>query len=279
MIVYFDTNVWDHLDQRIGVTDWDLYRLRRAVKLGHLQIVLSFLNIEETLFIVQSQPERADARVKLILELADKQLFVLGQDEIMNNDIQSYAHQRPLQTPFLSLNPGMELDIRNLTKPEGKHQHELDEIIEETRHSKETFLQSLREGKDVIKPMADDIGVKGYPFGHYLANNTGWLLEGLAKGAGVLFEAKLRGLDGLLKLKSVGLAVGANLSLLYSHHFENRAPAPGDSRDMLHALLASTAEIFVTNDGKLEKLLDRIALDGFEVMSLRTFLAELPSWI
>ena len=62
MIVYFDTNVFDHLEQLNGVNEWGLFRIRRAVRHGCIRVVIGYLNIEETLFIVSSQPKRAEAR-------------------------------------------------------------------------------------------------------------------------------------------------------------------------------------------------------------------------
>lgn len=279
IIAYFDTNVFDHLEQRIGVTEQDLYRLGRAVKLEYLRVVLSFLNLEEILFIAQSKPERAKAQLKLIFELADKRLFVLGQEEIMNNDIRAYAHQTPSKSPFTLMSVGMEMDIRNLINDPESLRREYDRIVRQTRRAKESFLNMLIKGQRKLKPMAAEIGVRQYPFERYWANNSGWLVEGLAKRVGELSKAKQRGTDGLLKVKSVSVAVGANLSLLYSHHFDGHAPSAGDSRDMLHALLASTADIFVTNDKKLEIVLARIQTDGFRVMNLRNFITDLPHWI
>lgn len=89
MIAYFDTNIFHHLEHRIGETDWDLFRLGRAVKLEHLRVVLSYLNLEEILLIARSKPARAKAQLKLIFELADKRLGVIGQNEIINNDIRT----------------------------------------------------------------------------------------------------------------------------------------------------------------------------------------------
>jgi hypothetical protein len=279
MIAYFDTNVFDHVEQRNGVSDWDLYRLAHAVKQEYLQIVLSFLNIEEILFIAQSKPERAKAQLKLILELADKRLFVLGQDEVMNNDIRAFAYDKPTGSPFMMLTPGMEFDIRTLMCFSKTQQQDLDSILQETRLAKERFLENLLAGRKELTPMAAGIGTKQYPFERYLANNSGWLAEGLAEQGGVLHDAQQRGIEGLLKVKSVSVAVGANLSLLYSHHFDGHAPSSGDSRDMLHALLSSVADVFVTNDRKLEKILARVHVGGWKVQSLRNFLDALPSWI
>lgn len=280
VVACFDTNVFDHLEQRSnGVTEWDLYRLRRAVKHGCVRLVLSFLNIEETLFLVRSQPKRADARVKLILELGDKGLFAVGQEVIMNNDICAYARGTPRIAPFISMDPWTELNIRNLIQPTGSYLEELHDLVEENRQDKIRFQNFLDEGKAKMKPMADSIGAKRYPFERYWNNNSGWLVEGLADHAGVLSAVKQRGVAGLLKIKSVALAVGANLSLLYSHQFGNRAPESGDSRDMLHAIVASIADVFVTNDKALGAVLSHIPVDSFKVMNLAAFLESLPKWV
>ncbi len=280
MIVYLDTNVFDHLERRSsGVTEEDLFRFGRAVKLDHLRVVISFLAIEETLLFIPSNPQRADARVKLMLDLGDKRLFALGQEEIMNHDIQAYAHGTSVLSPFMMMDPRTEFHIRNYSKPAGGYLTDLQDLIEDVRRDKMAFQSFLEKGKKKLKPMADAIGVKQYPFESYLVNNSWWLAESLAERAGVLPEAKQRGIDGLLKVKSIGVAVGAGLSLIYSHDFEGRAPKPGDSRDLLHAVVASTAEVFVTNDESLETILTRIPVDGFKVMSLRTFMKSLPAWI
>jgi hypothetical protein len=279
MIVYFDTNVFDHLEQRNDVTEWDLYRLKRAIKMEHVQLILSFLNIEEILFIAESKPERAMAQLKLIFELADKRLFVRGQDEIVRNDIRAYAQQKRFKTPFTLLTPDMECDILDLMESPARHRDDFDSIVEETRQAKEIFMKRNLKGQKKLKPMAAEIGMKQYPFPRYLAHNAGWVLEGLAQRAGVLSRVKHRGIKGLLKVKSVAVAVGAHLSLLYAHHFDGHAPSFGDSRDTLHPILASAGQVFVTNDRKLEIILSRLQIDDFRVMNFRTLLDGLPNWI
>lgn len=279
MIVYFDTNVFDHLEQLNGVTAWDVFRIKRAVKLGCIRLVLSYLNIEETLFIVSSQPKRAEARVGLILELADKHLVARGHQQTISNDIRAYAEGVPLQSSYESLTSWMESEIWRLVAPVGSNMRELKSVVAETRRIKEKYQSFMVKGRKMLKPMADSIGPRRYTFESYWKSNNGWLAEGLAKRAGALVKVKRRGVGGLLKVKSVALAVGANLSLLYSHHFENRTPISGDSRDILHAIAASSADIFVTNDRNLATVLGRIPVEGFQVMSLRGFLDSLPRWV
>jgi hypothetical protein len=69
------------------------------------------------------------------------------------------------------------------------------------------------------------------------------------------------------------MAVGANLSLAYSQLFENRASDIGDSRDVHHAVCATAADAFVTNDGPLAVRLQRIPALPVQVFDLPTLLA------
>ena len=280
MIVYFDTNVFDHLQQLNGVTAWDLFRIGRAVKLECIRVVVSYLNIEETLFIITSQSDRAEARVKLIFELADKQLVVRGHQNTINNDIRSYAYGQPLRSPFEPLSSWMESELWSFAAPIVRSDlRKLKHVIDKTRRIKKEHQDFMTQARKKLKLLVPSMVGERYPFNDYWKNNSVWLVEGLAKRTKVLGKVRQRGLPGLLKLKSVALAVGANLSLMYSHHFEGRTPASGDSRDILHAIAASSADVFVTNDRKLAKILTRIPVEGFQVMNLKDFLDSLPKWI
>ncbi|MDF0673098.1 MAG: hypothetical protein P0120_01975 [Nitrospira sp.] len=241
-----------------------------------MAVILSFLNLEETLFVVESHPEKARARVNLIIEICSNKLFARGQDAIMNDDVRSYALCTPTVSPFCAFEPFMELAINELMQPTAEASADLRDIISETRTAKERFQSCLEACRTEVLPHAKAIGGKNYKFDVYWSNNRTWLLELIAEMAGVLSEAKSRGLDGLLKVKSVGLAVGANLSLTYAHQFENRVPKSGDSRDILHAIIGSSADVFVTDDGELRRVLNRVPVDGFRAISLEETLAMLP---
>ena len=281
MIVYFDTNVFDHIEQRNGVTDWECHILERAVKDGKIAVVLSFLNLEETLFLINTQPQKAKARINLILELASFRLFIKSQEIVIGDEIRSYALGTPYVSPFSDFEPSMEFVIRNALDPSEKD--EIQEVLDEVRQDKEKFKIMLDDGKKILQPHAKKIGASAYKFERYWESNSGWLAESLAEAAGVLDECKRRGIDGLLKVRSARLAVGANLSLMYSHHFENVAPNDGDSRDILHAVLASSAGIFVTHDKPFARALRRIPMDGFQVTDVHALVTALdrrgdPDW-
>lgn len=56
-------------------------------------------------------------------------------------------------------------------------------------------------------------------------------------------------------------------------------PKPGDSRDILHAIVGSYADVFVTEDGEFRRMLNRVPVTGFQAVNLQTLLSILPQWI
>lgn len=97
--------------------------------------------------------------------------------------------------------------------------------------------------------------------------------------AGVLESCTKRGIDGLLNIKSVQLAVVATLSLMYSQLYndgqQERESRPSDAADLRHAILASASDVFVTNDHRLQKQLSRVPVKDFQVLHLTSFLKSL----
>ena len=102
--------------------------------------------------------------------------------------------------------------------------------------------------------------------------------EDVAQRVGVLDECRTRGIEGLLEIPSVRMAVGSALSLIFAQAREKSAQAerPQDSRDLQHAVMAaSRATVFVTDDGKLLRLVKRVPMSRFEAVKLPDFLARL----
>jgi hypothetical protein len=113
-------------------------------------------------------------------------------------------------------------------------------------------------------------------FAEFFEQGSGNVAESFAQRAGVLEACKQRGIEGLLRIKSVRMGVGAALSLIYEQMFEGWSPKISDSRDLQHAVsAAAVAQTFVTNDKRLRDSLSRIPIDGFTVIDLQGFLAPI----
>jgi hypothetical protein len=82
---------------------------------------------------------------------------------------------------------------------------------------------------------------------------------------------RMLGFDGLLQIRTVRLAVGALMSLIYSQIVgegsQSRTPQRGDAYDLWHAILASGADAIVTYDERFAASLRRVPIDSFQVFS------------
>jgi len=145
------------------------------------------------------------------------------------------------------------------------HIAELLPVVKATQETKQGFNSGMRE-----KTLPDVKKLKGRrpSFEDFWKRFAGKLAECFAEHVGVLDACMKRSIKGLLELRSLRLAVGINLSLIYAQTFEERTPDIGDSRDIHHAIIASAADRFVTQDEEFTRLLSQIPIEDFEVMNL-----------
>ena len=265
--VYFDTNVFDHIYKRIGVSESDLSSLYSAVKTGKISVLLSIANLEETVSALASCPNLAKEELRLIIDLTDGQKLLKETPELLSDDIKSYARAGLSSQPFTVDTELQEKLLRTLQNP---NRAEFLGIVEAIKKQKDEFNVDMREVRKKVLYLYK----KGKFRTPHLSFDDFWetfadeFAERLAKHIGVLDTCKKRSIKGLLEVRSVRLCVGANLSLSYAQIFEKCAPDRGDPKDMHHAILASAADTFVTCDGKLAKRLSRISIEDFEVMDL-----------
>jgi hypothetical protein len=71
----------------------------------------------------------------------------------------------------------------------------------------------------------------------------------------------------MLDLRTVRLAVGSSLSLVFSQIREGIQADPNDGYDQWHVVQAAAADVFLTRDKLLATRLQRILVEGFRVVS------------
>jgi len=272
MKVYCDTNVFDHIHKGLGVTDGDLRTLRSAIQRGDVSIFLSVLNIEESLAAIRADPALAIRELWLVLELADWNGILKPPDILVTDDIIAYAQGAAVPQPFLDGDHPVRAGLQMMRNPTQRDIEELLPLLNESREQKEDFRNGMRAARDKVLERTKKLSGCRSPFADYWSSLALSFAEGYAERAGVLEECRNRGIVGLLDVRSVRMGVGVNLSLAYAETFEGFAPKMGDSRDQQHAVLASAADIFVTQDGKLAGLIGRIPIDGLQVLDLKGFL-------
>jgi hypothetical protein len=268
--LYFDTNVFDHIHKGIGITEAERVILRSAVHAGKISILLSYLNMEEALSALKSCPDTGIAEIRLILDLANWQRPIKKAKILLSDDMRCYAQGKVLSEPFITLSPEIESNLRELLNPNQQDvRARMLQVNREIQQQKEGFKSGMGVIRNKWLMNVKKFKGKRPSFEEFWERYAEDLTECFAERAGVLDACKKRSINGLLRVRSVRLCVGVNLSLIYAQHFEGRTPDMGDSRDIHHAILASAADTFVTQDRKFAGLLTRIPIEKFEIMNLR----------
>jgi hypothetical protein len=277
MIAYLDTNVFDRLYKRIGCTSANIADLRKAVYGRGLSMPIGIHVLEELLLNTRASPQELAARVKLTLSLASIRRMVKPCDQLIADDIRSYAASGQAARPLAGtdIQNVFTQGIAELIESDGEEfSEEILAALEDTRRRKERFLQGMRVARQQAVSLIGTLQSR-ISFEDYFQLAAVPSAENFAKRAGVLEACRERGIAGLLEIKSVRAAIGIAQSFIFGQTFEGWAPDFGDSIDLLHVpCAAATAEIFVTDDVRLRSAIERVALDGLRVMNLSEFLAE-----
>jgi hypothetical protein len=265
--VYFDRNVFDHIEKKLGITDDDIGLLRKEVSTGRLSVLVSFEVVAET---ANASQDTALKGLQLIRELCRQELPIKPHYELLRDDIRNFADGGNPSSPFLEARFSIDRVIADIQNPSP----EVSEMIAEEKRIKERLNDDLRgyieEERNALN------GKRPSTFEKYWEARSRYYTESFAHFAGYLEKCKARGIDELLKVKSVRMTVGAFLSLLYSL-LEGRAVKNGTSYDLKHAAPMSAADIVVTNDGELRMFLSRVPIPELSVMSLSEFILLLRS--
>lgn len=279
---YLDRNVWQDLYDRVpGIAASTVERLRSAVRHGEIDVAVSVVCLEETYARHTSEPSRAIAEMRFILETAGtkdprRTRLIKEPGQYMDDEIRAYAAGSPEPDPFMIHDMSPLLYFRTTD-------HRLvEEFAKETRHRKQEFYDFMNRQRRTLahKSESRSGGIRlaadaRRSFDEYFEANTVEFARGLAERAAAISAVEVRGVHGLLDLRSVRMAVGSNLSLTYSQIFENRAPRQGDWGDLFHAIAAAVADVFVTKDGRLAACLRRIPALPVEVIDLQTLFIRL----
>lgn len=268
-IVYFDRNVFDRIRRQIYVTDADYLTLRNAIQNENIVIPLSFVLLEETLPVLKTTAFKIQAERQILEGLVYWEMVVNDHVHLLNKDFLAYAQGDPLPSRFITLT----LTPDEFFNPSPQQLLELKAEIEEIRRQKQDGLASMKEAR--IRFLERLKFPSTGTFEEYWEAAALPLIEEHAEDLGVLEQCKERGLDGLLELKSVKLYVTWYLSYTFNHFIKGERLLQSDPRDHLHAVSASVADIFVTQDSRFARLLKRVPINEFEIIDLQTLLMRL----
>ncbi len=260
---YFDRNVFDQIDKLRAVTEADVVLIRREVAEGRLSVLVSLEVVAETMLAPRDIALRG---LRLIEALARQEFPIKPHNDLLRDDIRSFASGEEVSPPFV----GATFSIRRMIGEVENPSRGLLEDVAEEKRTKE------RRNRDLVAHIEEErrsFNKKQLnSFGKYRQARAAFYAEGFADAAGCLDKCRKRGVDELLKVRSVAVTVGAFLSLRYSLLVENRRVQSGTSYDMLHAAPMSAADVIVSDDRELRRLLGRVPVAGLRVMALAEFI-------
>jgi hypothetical protein len=275
MDVYFDNNALSHLLARHGVSDDEFNRLRAAKKDGGFAPKLSFVNIDEAIAAIVNHETLALDLVRLIADFVGLDTMIKPPDQLLTDDLIALAFGDPRRPAEIQTPPAIRQHLDGLLGADPGEVATFAKAAAETRDQIDDLWAGLRRARDQARA---ELGrrYKAERFGKYWREIAPALVEAYADHVGVWRLCRDEvGIDELLACPSVGMMVGANASMIYSRVVEGRAAKHGDSRDQQHALMASAADVFVTDDGDLRHILQRVPLIAPTVVDLGGLLVTL----
>jgi len=225
LCAYFDTNPFDNLLKLNPQTVTDLAELRSAIQTQRLAVVSNILNIQETIDALHSKtPEVVVPQLDLIASLIDWSRFVKPSDWLLTDDIRHFAWCGEPSSPFLPDNVvgavrGAVMDIIRGRMPSA----DLDDVVRENSRQKAAFAVGLENDNTQTASMMEQLHKEGlFPeFADIFPIAAQDFAYHVAAKVDRAQECKGRGLEQFLSVRSVRMAVGLGLSVIYRRAFEN----------------------------------------------------------
>jgi len=260
-IVYFDTNVFDHLiNNKNGITKIDEINLRKAVNSGRISIPISLINLEETFCALDNYPAEAEKQFLIISQLGDPSKTTKLPEELIFDDLYSYSLHGEQSNPY-SKKSIIGIDLKELKSR--KRRAEFKKIIDKIKDEKKEFKLETINARNLV--LGKSTIEKNLTFDQFWESMKRHFVRGLVERTELSEQFRFINMNNLINLRSVRLWTGWSISFVYGQLFEKRKPKPSDSRDMKHAVLASVADIFVTHDQDFAELMERIPIENFKV--------------
>jgi hypothetical protein len=276
---YFDANVYDHIDKGYIPAE-EVDAVRTAINRGAMVPYFSLIDVEEVVGQWETDRPAAVRKLRLARDLVGFRRMLKPTFMLMEDGVRAYAAGKQPPAPILPRDQRLfiQRELNRIAADSPTLSREVSGIVADVRRTKESFRDSMARALErtlaELKPETySDEERRALTFEGFWARAAGPWAEAFAERVGVAPACRERGLDGLLNVRAVRLAVGAALSLVFSQVIERRKPDLGDGYDQWHAIQASAVEVFVTRDTRLARHLMRVPILDFRVLtSLRELL-------
>ncbi len=282
LIVYFDTNAFrDFAESRHGATGQKIALLRKRISEEKLVIAPSFEVFEELVSVLKLDAEGSKRFCHLYDNLADWEYSLKPMDEILANDITSFAYTGKAACPFNPIDESSPF-IQSIRANEYVLPLDLlKDLIDKESHQKNTFVRNVLNISERFKPKS---GTKASQKKDYEQEfRSFWeprgyaenLAEMLVRDNRELNKIRARGLAEFLMLPTIRLAVGYILHSKYKQVADGAIPEESDAYDFRHAVIAGAVGNIVTNDNKLRNAIHHIPGHNVRIWSLEEFITQL----
>lgn len=266
MNVYFDRNIFSTVRKQSALTNNNMLRIMEtAVKENKINILFSHTLIEETLPTIAVSKTNLREELDIISKLVNTRKIVKYPKLLLTESVESYAYGKTIPKWVLET----ENEIQEFLET-GKASFDLDAFLSTVNDDKEQFTNDLERAftslRNTYKMISFDELWK------QLGLDT---LKWLAERQNLLEMCEERGIEGLLEIKPLRLYAIYYVNLVYSKLFGEQGN-PGkiissERGDFFHAVQSSVADVFVTEDRKLNRWLQRIPVNNYEVKTLEEF--------
>ena len=157
---------------------------------------------------------------------------------------------------------------------------DMEPILRENSEQKKAMLNGVRKSRAETKVEIEEFRKMGQIPTFEEWYNECWrdYLMAFLEDCGVTEQCRGRGLDNMMKIPSLGAMIGFGMSYVYGVAVERCTPKGSDSRDMQHVVCAAAAaDVLVTHDEELSRLLGRVPVRGLRVMRLQELLKLVQS--
>jgi len=291
-LIYFDTNVFD---PHHGLPAAREHLVLGAIGSQRCRLVFDLDCFLEALLALRKigadATPKARRQVERMLKWCDLRRIVTSADTLLAQAILSYSRGDARVREFVDkgqLEEQIDEGLRHWDSASSPQSRLWRSIIDDTQRDRDRYQKTISELLQKLGPR------DGFRQGTSLPSFLDFWCEQRERVARTFVElvgndrnqrdlwrlCAERGIAGLLDIRAVRLSVVTTVSLMYSQFYNEgkQIPRPkkSDAADLRHAIAASTAEVFVTNDHGLHNRLSAVPMeDKFRVFLLDTFLADL----
>jgi len=235
--MYLDVNVYNAVERdEIPVDEVEVFRAAR--QRGDISVLVGIPVIEEALGVWPTNPTMARRRLQILEAVAGFDHVLKQVADLFDDAIRAYAAGRPQPSPLLRWAHRKQLAriFRTIASGGGaRYSGTIDALLAEVKHNKEAFKADMTASRAESLAQLAGRDLSTTRFADYFHRGAADWASDFAEPSGAAAQCRERGLEGLLAIPTMRLAVGVSMSIVYSQVCEGHAPSFGDGYNRVHA--------------------------------------------